>query len=327
MATKDNSKQRLIAIAAVVIVILLGVNAFLLVNKAKQDSKNRELTGQLDEAEQLKAELEQEYYTALSELENMRGNNEELNEIIEQQKADLEEQRNKIARLIRTSNDLEEARAELRKLNAKIEQYIAENTKLKEENELLTAQKEQLAMQNDSLSTNLQATHDQNQELSTARAALMSENEALSTEKAVLSKKVSIASVVKVEGIEAIGYKIKNNGKEASRDKAKNVDFLRVCFQTTNNQVTEPGTEEFFVRVINPVGETMAIEGLGSGAFTSNASGDEIRFTKTVDTEYNRDEQNLCMDWKPNAPFQEGLYEVEIYNKGYLAGTGTFELK
>merc|ERR1712137_961179 len=80
---QDNSRQKLIAIAAVIIVALLGVNAFLIVNSMNKSKANKELTSQLDESEQLKAELEKQYYEALSELEEMRGSNEELNALIE----------------------------------------------------------------------------------------------------------------------------------------------------------------------------------------------------------------------------------------------------
>lgn len=327
MATTDNSKQRLIAIAAVVIVLLLGVNAFLLVNKAKQDSKNQELTSQLDEAGQLKAELEKQYYDALEELESMKGNNEDLNSLIDEQKAELEQQRNRIASLINSKADLDKARAEIKKLSTQVEQYVIEINQLKSENEQLTAQTQYLSSENDTLRTTLRTRQIENEELSTAKAALMSENETLSTEREVLAKKVNIASVIKVNNIGVTGYKIKGSGKESKKKYAKNVDNLEICFNTTANQVAEPGDEQFFIRIINPVGETMAVEGLGSGVITSSASGEQIRYTKSVDMDFNQKESNLCLSWTPNTAFQPGLYEVEIYNKGYLAGTGTFELK
>jgi len=33
------------------------------------------------------------------------------------------------------------------------------------------------------------------------------------------------------------------------------------------------------------------------------------------------------MLWEPNTEFQQGEYKVEVYNKGFLAGKGSFELK
>jgi hypothetical protein len=56
-------------------------------------------------------------------------------------------------------------------------------------------------------------------------------------------------------------------------------------------------------------------------------TGEEVRFTQFAETEYANDEQNLCLLWNPDTPFDSGKYAIEIYNKGYLAGTGSFELK
>ena len=64
---------------------------------------------------------------------------------------------------------------------------------------------------------------------------------------------MNIASVIKVKGIEAEGLKVRNNGKTATRRKAKNVDQLQLCFNTTANQVANPGMEEFVVRIVSPL--------------------------------------------------------------------------
>ena len=126
---------------------------------------------------------------------------------------------------------------------------------------------------------------------------------------------------------EVTGLKMRSSGKAVKRRNASNIDQLQICFNTTENQVTEPKLEEFVVRIINPLGETLAVDELGSGIFTSNATGEQIRYTKIKEYDYNRDANTLCLTWQPNIEFLEGNYDVEIYNKGYLAGTGSFTLK
>jgi len=79
--------------------------------------------------------------------------------------------------------------------------------------------------------------------------------------------------------------------------------------------------------VINPTGETQALENLGSGVLVNQANSEEIKYTSLKGVKYENNAQNTCMNWQPNIPFQEGTYTVEIYNKGYLAGTTTFKLK
>lgn len=323
----DNSKQRLIAIAAVIIVVLLGVNAFLLFNKFKQDRLNSELTTELDETEQLRAELEQQYYAALSELEEKKGQNEELNALIESQKEELKGQKTEIERLLRSKRDLDKARQKINELSTQVEQYLAEINQLRQENEELLANNSQLSSTNQELRTNLDSQRMANEELSSVKAALVSEKEELEEDRSRLSKKVTMASVVKVNSLEGNGLKIKSSGKKVRRNSAKNTDMIEVCFNTTANQIAEPGTEQFYIRIVDPLGETLALEQQGSGVLVNQATGEEVRFTQIKEVDYERNEANYCMEWKANQPLMEGDYTVEVYNKGHLAGTSTFRLR
>ena len=323
----DKSQQNFKIAAIVVMSVLAIVCAVLVFNLVSKNKANNNLTYELNESEQLKAELEKQYYEALSELEELRGSNEELNALIESQKAELKDSKDKIDALLRDSRNLKKARKEINGLTAQVEGYLAEINQLRQENEELTARTVELTEENTSLTTNLDSARVRNMELSSAKAALTSEKEVLEEDRARLAKKVNIASVVKVSNLQVDGLKVRSNGKSVARKTAKNIDQLQVCFQTTANQVTEPGVEQFFVRIINPTGETMAIEDLGSGMFTNNSSGEQIRYTQIKETDYDRDTQNLCMKWSPNQPFQEGTYNVEVYNKGYLAGSTSFRLK
>lgn len=71
----------------------------------------------------------------------------------------------------------------------------------------------------------------------------------------------------------------------------------------------------------------MAIETLGSGVLEKSVSGDKVRYTKAAEVEYDQTSIQTCLDWNPGTAFQSGKYIVEVYNKGFLSGKGTFELK
>ncbi|MBP8239751.1 MAG: hypothetical protein KAX50_07310 [Saprospiraceae bacterium] len=322
----DNSRQRLIAITAVVIVVLLGVIAFLLVNKFKQDRQSTELTTQLSESETLKAELEKQYYDALSQLEEMKGSNTELNARIETQMEELASQKAKIDQLLVNKGSLDKARSELKKLNGQVEQYLAEINQLRQENMALGDQNRMLSQEKDSLSGNLEAQRMTNQELASAKEALASEKARVEQERTVLAKKVDRASMISVQGLEVTGLKSKEGGKSVKKNYADNIDQLQVCFNTTANDVAENGKETYYIRIISPLGETLAVEGLGSGAFTA-ADNDQIRYTMSKEFNYSGTPQKMCSVWSPGQPFSKGKYEVEVYNKGYLAGKGSVVLK
>ncbi len=327
MSFSKDSKQKLTAIAAIVIVALLATNGYLYYNYNKVKTDNAELTAENAEAEQLKLELEKQYYDALSELESMRGKEENLNALIDKQKQELEDQKNRIAGLIRSKSDLKKARAQISEMQSQVENYLAEINTLKEENAMLTEANSQLTQNNQALEETVAAERTMNEELTTAKAALVSEKENLETQNKDLNKVVTFASVVKVRDVSASGWKNKKNGKAKKKKYAKNVEYIKVCFTAEANEVTDTGLEQFFVRVISPIGETLAVEDLGSGITTNTKTGEEIRYTKIKEIEYNNDESVACFMWAPNTSFAKGEYEIEVYNKGYMAGKGTFKLK
>ncbi len=328
--TKD-SKQKLTAIAAVIIVALLGLNAFLVYNKISQDKKIEAQKSELEEAEQLKVELEKEYYDALAQLENMRGQADNLNALIDQQKQELTAQKERIDRMISqgksSKNELASAREQISQLKAQLENYLVEINTLKEENLLLADENQQLTQDKLLLTDEVEKERTMNNELLTAKAALVSEKETLETEKSALSKKVNYASVIKVNEVNATGWKIKNSGKPKKKSYANNIDFLKICFTATQNEIAEAGVEQFYIRIINPLGETLAVEDLGSGITTNVKTGEEIRFTQVKELDYNNEEMQACFNWQPNTPFAKGSYDVEVYNKGHLAGSGSVTLK
>ncbi len=331
MSFSKDSKQKLSAIGAVVIVALLGVTAFLLYNNYNQDMVIDSQKTELLETEQLKAELEKQYYESLSELEEMRGNNDELNALIDQQKAELAEQKDKIARSIRSGKaskrDLADARNQIAQMRVQLDGYVSENQKLQEEKEILTQANAQLTTEKQGLETEVASQRVMNEEHVTARAALVSQKEELENVNSDLSAKVSIASVVKIQSIKGEGYKIRKSGKAVRKKRASSVDRVKVCFTALSNEVVEEGVEKFYIRIIGPTGETLAVEDLGSGILTSTVSGEEIRYTKVKEIDYNNGEVEACMLWQPNTEFSKGNYEVEIFNKGFVAGKGTFSLK
>jgi regulator of replication initiation timing len=317
---KKSSTNPLLPIALTVGFLLLVAVGWLTYNSISTTRALEQKVVELEEAEKLRAELENQYNKALAELESMKGQNEQINALIDQQKAELEIQKNKIAALLRDKKQLDAAWAEINNLKVKVADYIAEIEQLKSQQELLTEENLTLKDEKEQLNVSLQSKISENETLQSAKAQLVSEKEDL-------SKAVQVGSVVKVKDIKVTGVKVRKSGKTAEKSNAKRVDQLKVCFTTVANEVVQSGTEKFFIRIINPKGETLAIDDLGSGVTVNSKTGEEVRYTQVAEYEYVNDETQLCFVWSPNTPFQGGKYNVEIYNKGHLAGAGEFELK
>lgn len=318
--TKEKNRN-IIPIAAtlgVVFLIAIGWFAYKSVTTA---NKLEQTVYELEESTKLREELETQYNEALADLEAQKTTSEELNGIIDQQKAELESQKNKIAGMLKNKGRLDKARVEIENLKVQVSEYIAEIETLKAENEALAGENAVLSEEKASLTTNLEGQIAENEELSQARAKLV-------TEKADLTKKVNVASVIKLREVKVEPRRVKGNGKAVSTSKAKSTDQVKVCFTTLSNDVVSPGMETFFVRIINPLGETLAIEDMGSGMLTNKKTGEEVRFTQAEEVDYSNEEVQSCMVWSPTtSSFVQGSYTVEVYNKGYLSGMGAFSLK
>ncbi len=324
--SQKNSNSQLIAVASITILALLGLVGWLYYSNSQKDKLIEKHEMQLDEAEQVKVELEKEYYEALADLEELRSDNTELNAMIENQKEDLKKQKNQISSLIRNKKDLAAAREEIANLKSAAEGAIAELTKLREENATLAANNEQLTQEKEILTDEISKERQVNDELLTVKASLIEEKDELTKEKNVLTRKVTRASVINVTDIDVQGYKLKGSGKEVKRGSAKNVDLLKICFKANENAVADPGNESFYVRIISPEGATIAVESMGSGSLTNVETDEEVKFTKAKELMYTGTDAMSCLSWQSETEMQKGLYAVEVYNKGYLAGKSTFKL-
>lgn len=321
---QDNNQKRITTIMGVAIAALLGLCVFLLVSKLNTGKQLDATTMELTQQKEAMTELETKYNDAVTQLEQQKGINAELDAKINEQLQSLETQKNEIAGLIQKNK---EYRGAMNTFERQKNQYLAEIDNLKKQVGDLTASNTQLTTQNQELSTNLTQTQSQLQEESTAKAALISEKTQLETERAQLSKKVDIASAIRVKNVTVKAVDVRSNGKEKSKSRASKVDKLNICFTTEPNEVVPAGEETFQIRVVDPTGAPLAIESLGSGVSVDKKAESEFRFTTTATCNYSNGETNVCGAWQPGQNFAKGKYSVEVYNKGYLVGTGAFNLK
>lgn len=314
------SKQNFTAIAITLIIALLGLNGYQWYVNNKLSSTNQTQVSEMMELQKVQQELDQDYQTALESLEEMRGDNAQLNAMIDSQKSELKAQKEKINNLIWTKKELEKAKAEIKNLNTNVAKYLADIQQLREENKVLTDNNSQLTMR---VEEEIKAK----EEVISAKNMLSEEKEKLSKTNEALGSKVDMANAIKINFMEVKGYEIKKDGKLKEKSKAKDVSMLRICFLTETNMVTSSGQKKFYVRIINPLGETIAIEDKGSGVLTNKLDNSQVRYTISGEVEYKNEDTNACIDWSLTDKLSKGDYKAEIYNNGFLVGKGQFTLK
>ncbi len=324
--TSSNSNQKFMAWAIVAIVLLLATNVYQWWKISQLKNETTVVKTELNEVEETKALLEKDYELALASLDELKGDNEELNQMIEQQKADLKTQKDKISRLIKTSGQLEQAKKEIAMLNATAQKYVEEINQLKAENEMLATENTQLKTETENLSSNLQTVSQEKENILREKEQITQEKERLSSDFAMVSVKANKASVIELKEIDVKGYRIKESGKLSKRKSASSVDLLDLCFTMIPNEIADKGVEKFIIKLIGPDGVTVHNQQIG-GTFKKEADGTESKYTFSANYASPGKEEKVCTKYEPKMELQKGTYNIEIYNKGYLTGKGSFKLR
>lgn len=313
-------------ISTIAIVLLLLLSGYLWYQNTQLKSANNMQKTEMAELQKVQAELDADYQAALESIESLRSDNTELNSLIDSQKNELKAQKNKIDGLIWTKRELDKARQEIAQFETLTADYLVQLSDLKTRTEQLSAANAELNSQNVVLTENLNVEKAANQELQQTKATLVSEKTKLTATNSALSSKVELGSAIKINWMSFNGGDINDDGEFKSRKRNKKMEVLRTCFKTETNVVVPAGDEIFYLRILNPAGETLAADDMGSGTLDDKMTGKSMRYTMSGTLTYNNQDTEACMDWKPSYQPEDGEYTVEIYNKGYKVGSGTFKI-
>lgn len=241
-------------------------------------------------------------------LSMMKGRNEELDKIIEEKQASIEQQKAELTKMYEentlTAEALNRARRtisqheqSINKLQTQVQEYAAQNTQLTQHNEKLTAD---LTCEQET-NTTLTATNQ------------------------VLGAKVEAGSYFQLAKVNVEAVKRKNNGTEVAVEKAKAAENIKVSFETGVNKVVDPGQIPLYVRIINPRGETLSVSEQGSGIIPESENGKPVKYTKKTSVQYNQTNKKVVLYWSRyiNDP---GTYRVEVYQNGKVIGKGAVQL-
>lgn len=331
-------KSKLPLILGAIVVVLLCYNAYLLMEKFKGDKVKAAYALQTEElaaSEALAAELEADYNSTIEKLDEAAAENSELAALIEKQKTELSKSKGKIQRLINenkgTEGELEEVRRMLASFYTQRNGFLDEIANLKKENAKLVAQKKVLKEEKAVLKEVVdeqrvieESLRVDKTELQVEKADLEVVNRSLKEQKEEFK---DIASILKTNKVNTQGIKIRNNGEEKEVKFGKRADRIKVCFELLENTVAKPGPQTIFLRIINPAGETIAIEDQGSGTFEDKQHGGDTRYTIAETITYENAPTDMCMHWSDDQGFGKGEYTTELYHKGYMIGREKMVLK
>jgi len=154
------------------------------------------------------------------------------------------------------------------------------------------------------------------------------QNTNLTRQKEELTNKVNQAATMKLFNYSAQAVRFKGSGKETPTDRAARAERIRIDFTLAANELIDPGTKLFYVRIASP---NRAIISKGTGdeyAFQSN--GETLQFTEKVRVNYDGSETPVRAYYTKSDAYEmmPGTYFIDVYEEGgKLIGQTAIDLK
>ncbi|POY37015.1 hypothetical protein C3K47_08125 [Solitalea longa] len=303
MTTDESKSKNWIYILAGIIVLLLGANAYLWLNKNEKEAKLITIT---DEKLSLQLELEK----LKTELNSVKSSNQTLTADLETKEKELTSKIEELEVALRNGKlsaaQLSKTKKEIATLKETINQYLAEIETLKQE-------KEQLTAENTTLKTNVEESNKKNADLSSQNTEL--------------SNKVTLASMLKASSVTAKTFKRKNSGKFIDNVKAKNIDKLVAEFAVAPNELAQEGPYMVFMQIVDPSGKTISSTSASEAPKDLVIGGEKVEYTTSTTMVYAKNNPNYAIEWLNSEGWAAGTYTVNLFTEGSKLGTSTFMLK
>ncbi len=291
-----------------IIALLLVAGIYLFVTKNEVEKQKADTINELATVSTDKATVENQYNAALARLDEMKGQSIQMDSLLNDRNAEVEELKRKIKKILDNKNasesELKKANSMIAQLNNKMAEFQNTITALKQENITLTEEKKQLTTAQENL-----------------------KEEKRKVEK-TLETTIETASILHASDfkMEAINKKknLLGKDKEVETGKAKKADFIKFSFDLDENRVSESGEKVIYICVYKPNG---SIAGNNSKFKLSTGAEKGYTTSKTISYKQGEKVNDIATQWIPSEDFEKGNYKVEVYHMGYNIGSENVTLK
>ena len=223
----------------------------------------------------------------------------DLNEQLFQKDSLIQEQISEIRNLIRTKNDLKEAREKIDNLKRIAQNYVKDIDSLYYVTERLSSEKDSVIKVNKDINW---------------------KNYKLNKTNIQLSEKVNMGSTLKIKDITVEPFRYRSTGKEVSTRSASKTQTLRTCFYISANLIADPGKKEVSIQFVNSRNEILS----SSDTILNNEG---TMFSSKTSIEYKNKQEFVCLDWQRYIPLEEGEYIVKVFIDDVFTSETDFKLR
>lgn len=295
---KDNTKVVLI----VIIVLLLISNIYFIVSRSNVAGERDIARSEYNAADSSRIAVETDYNAALARLDELVTDNAQIQQELGDRNSEIAKLKREIDKIVKnknaTASELGKAKRLINELNSKVQSY-----------------EERIA----SLETD-------NQRLGEENTTLASQRDSLDVERQNLAK---LGSILHVSNIRMTPMDIRRGGKKVNEtSKAKRVDVMRITFDIDENRIKETSVTEFYLRITGPEGTVLSNAAYGSGVTTLD-DGQSVNYTlsKMIEVPKNTNIKDVVVDWNQDSDYKAGQYKIEIFQGGFIIGSGNVTLR
>ena len=283
--------NKLIVLLFVVVAVLI----FSLIYQKKTMEHQMDLKIQFIEQKNI---LRDELDDLIDEHDDLLEEYGDLNDQLFQKDSLIQQQIGEIRNLIRTKNDLKEARLKIENLKRIAQNYVKDIDSLYNVTERLSSEKDSVIKVNKDINW---------------------KNYKLNKTNIKLSEKVNMGSTLKIKDITVEPFRYRGTGKEVSTRSAAKTQTLRTCFYISANLIAEAGEKEVLLQFVNPENNILC----SSDTIISN----NVLFSASTTVDYKNQQLFVCLDWQRYVPLVEGNYIVKIYIDNVFTSETDFKLR
>ena len=296
--TKNSGNSTIAKILAVVAIIEAVAIIALLVNKNQTKIETQNLIQKIETGQIQKDSLNNELEKLAADYNSLRTNNDTLN-------AQLDEQKQKVEKLIKqlrqtkaaNTEEIEAYKREVETLRNIMRSYVVQIDSLNTKNELLVAE-------NNKLKGNIARSNELNQQLTNQKDSLQ-------------------GRVKEAEALKALNLKLSAlNDRDNETSRVIKAKKFKLAFTISENQMTQQGNKNIYVRIIKPDGTVLTNE---NTAFF-NYQGKEIAYSAVKQTTYEGKSKPETVYAISREVLTAGNYQADIFIDGKNIGTATLKL-
>ena len=299
-ASSTKSKGWIYAILGLLALIIIGLSFWLISLKGDLNSLETE-------KEQQRADFQAEVDSLLRVHNELKANYGELSTQLAEKDSIIQADALEIKKLLDSQWDYNRIKRKVTELQAISQNYVHQLDSLYIVNQELVAENERIR-----------------EEVQEERK----QNRNLQRQKEELANKVNMATVLRIYNLTADAVRFKGGSHETETDKAGRTERVRVTFTIGQNDLVEPGSKTFYLRIADP-NKQIITKGTGDEyAFTYQ--GELLQYTEKVSVNYeNREKDVRAYYIKPTGmDMLPGYYFVDIYDDNdNLVGQTSFNLR